>query len=769
MSVRRASYLLLLLVMASSQTLAQEEYVERMQFADGLHSRGMHELAVAEYEGLLVDYPDGASNDAVRFRLAESLRQTGKSSAAAKVYEKIIVAHRQSVFRLRAAYRRARIYMEAENHEAATEHFRAILSANVSEDLGAACRFYLGESLIAMDRATEAEAAYARLITDYVGSMFAGLAQLRIADIRRDLWRNNKPGQADAALDAYRKALKANASDRVSAESLFQMAEIYFAQEDYDRASEHYHRLMREFPSDERSLEARMQAAWAACNAGLYADAVTLAETALSGGETDARPEWLYLKANGERQLLQNDAAAATYTRLIELYPNSRFAGAARYELALAYYKAGDYDDAIREAVQIRADETIRADLFWLLAESYAALNRSREAIQYYRKIVSDDPESALARDAAYRLGHHLQKSGEFREAARFYNRVVTQFPQHEETPKALFAGATCLAASNEHEGAIRDWGRLVKEWETSALVEESLYHKGISEVRISRADDALTSFGELVRRFPESRLAGDANYWRGMLLKEAGKLSDAAKALTQAKADSSREELSRDATFNLGLVLQKQGKHREAAALFESLLASPIKGKFPPALLEWLSVQHYEQNEFDKAAEAARQLAAGAEEKLWEQAAWCLLGRALLAQKNTAGAEEAFGKALAVTATTDYRAEAALRLGEIAATHEDYEKAESLLREAARLAPAGSDGAIRVRAFFALGSVAEKAGNLEDASRHYMSVAILYDDNELVPQALRMASAIFKRRGMSDESDQALAELKERYPNQAE
>lgn len=761
-----------LLLPGSVNATDNAEYEERMQFANGLHSRKLHELAVAEFAGIIKAHPNGAKNDAAKFRMAESLRLLGRNDEAAVLYQQVIAEFRESEFRLRSAYRRARLYMGSGKYEAAKEHLKAVINAKPENDILAASSYYLGESYLNLDLPEKAETTFVFLIENCADSMFREFAFLKLGDIYRDRWhvavekkRKDADKIADAALKAYADAAACKETGRITAEALFQSAEICFARDNYDKSSALYQQLIREFPDDQRSHEASLQAAWAAYNAGFFAEALSLAGDGIKFADSDSKAEWLYLKANCERQLFMNDKAVETYALLIDSYPQSRFASSSRYERALAYYRDEDYESAITEAKLIRLVPEIKIDVYWFLAESFSALKRSPEAIQYYRKIVKDAPGTDLAREATYRLAHHLQRRGDFVEASRFYNAVVSGFPEHELVPRALFASGACLASANKHNEAVRDWGRLIKEWKKNTLVEESLYQKGISEIRLERTDDALASLKELMSRFPESRFVGDAHYWRGMLLKETEQFEDAEKELREAEKIITREELRRDASFNLGLVMQKNGKTEKAAELFQRLLDSPLKGKFPPALLEWLTKQHYEQKRFKKAAEAAELLAESAEENVWQQAAFCLMGRALFADNNIKGAEDAFRRSFAVNASTFYGAEALLRLGEILMKRDDIEEAMVYFKKAAKEASADDTNGIRVRAFFALGQCAEKNDDLQEASRYYMSVAILFDDDKLVPQALSRASDVFKKAGKIEKSEMALEELKKRYP----
>ena len=87
----------------------------------------------------------------------------------------------------------------------------------------------------------------------------------------------------------------------------------------------------------------------------------------------------------------------------------------------------------------------------------------------------------------------------------------------------------------------------------------------------------------------------------------------------------------------------------------------------------------------------------------------------------------------------------------------------------AAAAAAAGEDALdLRVRAYFGLGEAAEAAGETEKAARHFMSVAVLFDDPEWTPHALFRAGRLFAQAGKKAEQAGAWKELKERYPDSA-
>lgn len=760
-------------MLAAGSVARADAYADRLLFADGLYVRGMHDLALREYTALLKAFPDGASNDAAMFRLAECLRLKGDDATAGRFYSHVVANFRASPFRLRAAYRRARLYADGGDHESAIAHFQVILSETPPPDLAAAARFHLGESLQANGDTDAADAAFALIPEKHPDSEFQVYALMKRAEIRRDRWAALYLGGdaaataiGDQALEFFDQALKRGGPDRLVAEALFQTAEIHFRRKAYGRSADFYRQLLTRFPNDMRSAQAWLQAAWSAVNIGLYADALEAVDKALEApSRADTHDEWLYIKANCERQLLQHDKAVATYRELLTLFPQSRFVDAVHYELAVAHYKAGEYARAVAEAERVRLTPALRADVCWLLAESYAALDQSAQATQYYRIVVRETPGSERARDAMYRLAHQLQKQASYREASRFYLELVTAYPQDALAPQSLFASAFCLAQDGAYEAAVRDWRRLAQEYPDHELNEDAIYQKAMGEVRLGRRSDAATTLTELRRRFPKGRFVADAWYWEGMLLYEQEKFAEADQALREARRAATRDDLRREATFQLGLVLQKRGQSEESAALLQELVTSPLSGKFPPALLEWLAAYHGAQQQYDRMVQVA-ELLAQSPEPARQQAGAVLAGRAHLASGRGEAAEAAFRRALETGALTPYAGEAALQLGDLALARKAAAEAARFFQQASDTAAGDAALAIRARAFMGLGRVADLAGNNADASKRFLSVAILYDDPELVPESLYLAAQAFDRLGRGEDREKVVRELAERYPD---
>lgn len=759
----RAALLTLCLVLALLPRVRALDAGEQSLFADGLFSRGMYEMAAREYRTLIERDPKADGLDVVYYRLGECHRHLQQYTEAERAYDRVFTDYPAGKYRQRAGLRRAEILMDTGGYKDAVALLDTLLQTKPEPDIAASAFYFLGHSLQKLGSEKQAKLAFERVIKDYADSGVYSYGCLALGGLYAQ-----EEATLDQAIGLYRSAAERPATKRVAAEAWYQLGSLYLRQKHYDKSAAAFERLFTEHPADRRAAEGALQGAWAHYNAGLYAKVLEMARKALAGPaaqEAAKQAEWLYLKANAERQLLKAADAVASYAVLLGKYPDSGFAAAARYEKALTHHKAGEHEAVVRSLAGFTPPAEVEADVYWLLAESYAALDRGDEAIQYYRFITDRFPKHELACDANYQLAHLLKSRGAFRQAARRYAVVVKSFPDHELAPRALFASAFCLAKAGDHEQAARDWAALITRYASDPLREQALYHKALSEVRLKRDAQVQATFGVLLRDFPKSKYRADAHYWLGLVAKEAGRWETASSELRAALDVGLGDALALEAKLQLASVLHKRSEWGPAADLLQELLATPIRAKIVPSFLDWLATYRFEHRQFAEAESAAQLLVQAHKEPVWQQTGWMRIGEARAGAGDNAGARVAFAKALEPSLKSRAATVVALRLAEVSLADGAHDAAEAAFSKASELAGELDLLDLRMRAYEGLGLTAEARGDHEGAGRHFMSVAVLFDEPAIVPRCLAAAAAAYGALGRESDRAEALKELRERYP----
>ncbi len=93
-----------------------------------------------------------------------TLSNKGDVSNAYAAYDEVVQSYRETIFAQKAKFELGLIELAAKRYDNATQYFQG-LASNRTDDLGAKAQFYLGETLFAQDKITDAISAYVRVRT----------------------------------------------------------------------------------------------------------------------------------------------------------------------------------------------------------------------------------------------------------------------------------------------------------------------------------------------------------------------------------------------------------------------------------------------------------------------------------------------------------------------------------------------------------------------------------------------------------------------------
>ena len=734
---------------------------EQMRFADGIYLRGFYETAVAEYLALLRDYPDSEHVPAALYRTGECYRQMGNQAGAERFYKQLVVQHPQSEQAPRAELRRAELALAEDRPADAAAILNDLLMGSPTKETAAAASYYLGYSRLKAGDDKGASAAYERMLTEHGDSPYASFAALDLAALHAGEKGN------DAQMSAwFEKAVAAAATPAAKAEALFRWGDWAYRQERYQQAADTLQSLLVEWPNERRARDALLAAAWSLYYLDRAAEALTLAEKLeASASDAETAASGVYLRANCLRKMNRDGEALEEYERVARDYPGSRFANRAAYETMVTRFKRGEYEKTL-VAAPAQPESANEADVLWMRAESERALGRLDAARGRYESLVQQFPKSPQAAPSLLRLGEMAREAGRLEEAAGLFRRVAEEYPKNEAVNEALKASALARMRSGDAKGALADWDTLLARKPDAPAAAEARLQKALVLIELKKEKDAMESLDEIVKDPSGGAPVALAHYWRGVLLAEKSQWPEAESALRASLAATPDAQTSALARLRLAVVLQRQDRMDEAADQIVPLLDQPQLVAENPALVEWAVRRHFDQGQYDRSLQAATALAKHATEPAWRQIGWHWAGSSQAQLGDDQDALACYERAVAEKAQTREGAESQLLLAGLELKEGRFAKAEERYAAAA-LSASGDDSAdLRARAYFGLGETAEAAGQVERAARHFMSVAVLFDDPEWTPHALFRAGKLFGQAGKKAEQESAWKELRERYPD---
>ena len=746
---------------------------DRRAFADALFSRGLYRQAAVEYARFLDEFPKSADYALACFRLGESHRSAGDKVEALKAYKRAIDAP-DSPWRGKAMFKRAALFAEMGQNEAAEELFAKLLAAGPEPEVRELALYYDAAALEGLGRNADAVARLETLVKDFPKGSMTSYGRLSLARLRTLQGPTFDPAKARGLLADLAKD---PATPRLGAEALFLLGSAERAAGNEGAAADAFRALFDRYPQDERVADARIPAAWAFSRAGRAQDAIATVDAALAASPVPApaaAAELRYVRAQALFDLARLEEAGAAF---LEIAGNpaaaaSGFAARARYQAALCAFKRGQWTAAREAARPLLSDKAMREEALWLLAQASSEEGGKAldEAIESYRRIAAEFPESSYAPGALFRLAHALRGRGDSAAAIAAFETLAEKYPKSDLAPRARFSAAHALGGAGQDDRAVVAWRTYLRDFPSHEGAEEGLWQLGVLLLRLDRRTEALADFDELLRRFPKGARRADALLWRGELLREADDPAPAERALRDALAANPREEVARDARFALATVLQKSGRESEAAELLQGLLDGPAAAsRFTPGQFAWLAERQIEGGKFAQAATTARRMAELAPDDSWRQTAWTLAGRAERAAGRAREAEEAFRRACELNVLTASAPEATLRLAELLLARGAAEEADKWFRLAVERCAAPELQAQRIWAYVGLGRAALARGEKDDAARYLSTVCLLYRDPEILPPVIEETARLLDELGRADEAAAMRDLLAKDYPDRKE
>jgi TolA-binding protein len=269
-------------------------------------------------------------------------------------------------------------------------------------------------------------------------------------------------------------------------------------------------------------------------------------------------------------------------------------------------------------------------------------------------------------------------------------------------------------------------------------------------------------TFRTLLREYPKSDSAGQAHYYLGTAAYEAKDFPNARTEFETAAKVSPKEHGPRAALRVILCDYQLQDSTRLAADL-DTYRRAKYSPEPPAQVLRWLGERQLESKNY---LEAETNLALAAASPADDAPDTFLkLARCRLLLKRPEPALDAVGNFLKKTGSTDpgARANGLLVQGEALLALKRFDDAQKSADEALLLQP---EGPLNARGRLLGGDVAFGRGQFEAAAKAYSGLAILTDDPDVTPQALRRAAEAYEKAGKPAQAAEALRELRARFPN---
>ena len=292
----------------------------------------------------------------------------------------------------------------------------------------------------------------------------------------------------------------------------------------------------------------------------------------ISVPDEDIAYAWLRKAAALAKSDRAADATDA-YETLLDQYPDSDFAKAARLDAGRSAYRAGLKLQArghFEAIVQSGGDQVVTEAAYWLtrLAIDDDDSTDAEAVARKYLPTAAGPFASRLHFALAQAVVTDEDRIG---ESVDIYLEAARTDPDASLAPRAIYNAAFSAYQSDQPERAIKITGRFVESYPEDDLLPEILLIRGESLASAGRGDEALAAFDKLLDVAPE-----DAESRDGWILRSASiagrfgnhqKVIDILTPALDQLGDADRAA----ARFTLGTAMLDLGRTQDAAEMLES------------------------------------------------------------------------------------------------------------------------------------------------------------------------------------------------------
>ncbi|HWB13866.1 MAG TPA: tetratricopeptide repeat protein [Pirellulales bacterium] len=798
---------------------SRNAWADKSQFrlAASFYAGGDYEQALACFQDLLEVPRFAGSGLRVKAALAagQSLYQLNRLEPAGKRFESLLAE--------KSVAAEARYWLglvQAARHEWLKAADTLLLAAEESGEgkLAASALFQAGDALLHAGKAKAAEDQFQRVLRVWPDGEFAqksavGLVQAALLSGDHE----SVDRLAERFAEEYPESSMRDQVDRLVGRSLLE-------QKNFEGASSVFERLTATETADASPQKDADRCLLAAAYTGLgrYDDALQAVDPVSigkdpsdSGDAADAAKRQLWIDVHRQRA-----AALIGLNRFADALPLlERLSSAGRdaaksdpsaaiwtpAEMAVCLAKTGQLDRAkslyadqlsqsqdtdvlpsailsLAESALDQLDATWASELFgrlaagkspfkaralWGLARSELKLGETSQAVEALDRLLTDHADDPLASQAALARGQLLEQLKDDEAALRSYRQVIDKYPTSSALAPALLAAARAEHRLKQPQKAAALYEQLDRQFPAAPEHDAVLYEWAWTLRDLDEPDKASEIFERLHTLMPKSRFWADAVYRLAERTYETKDYPRAAQLTSELIGGDPGEEVLPHALYLEAQIAAAQNEWPRTTAPLERLLAEFPESPIVPLARYLLAEAAYREADFDRAAEAFRELAESTQGRSDKWLGMIPLRRAQILARNK---EWHDALEMASQIETDFpdfeqQYEVDYVIGRCHASLGNFDDARAAYRRVVK-SEAGEKSETAAKAQWMIGETFFHQKNYESALREYLRVEILYAYPTWQAAALFEAAKCHENLGEPKQAAELYDKLMKSYPD---
>ncbi|RMG00609.1 MAG: outer membrane protein assembly factor BamD [Planctomycetota bacterium] len=501
--------------------------------------------------------------------------------------------------------------------------------------------------------------------------LLIGAAQLELGNL------------ADAA-----KALEASLSIQPKGphadRALLLAAAVYKRQNDAAKAAQTVRRLLADFPQSPLEDQALLRLAEYAYAAGDTA-AAEAAYRQLIGDLPDSplRPQAAYQLACLLLNAEKIDEAETLLAEFLKQYGNTPLADKARLVRGIVRQKRKDYPGAIddlQKALSGKLTPQEQASARYALALALIGQKDYAQAISALTALLENPGDEANTDEVLYQLAWAYKLAGQDKQAVETFRRLAADHPQSTHAAEARYHLGEALYAQGEYAKAAVEYYTAMKQAKDADLGEKATHRLGWAYFKAEQFDKAQQTFAYQRATYPKGPLATDGAFMEAESLFKLDKFAEAS-AIYRTLPQLADEDFEILRLLHAGQAAGRTGDWQTAVSLL-----SECEKRFPqapeiPEVLYELGFAYQNLGQTDKAESFYARVIQAADDETGARAQF-MIGELQFARKDYAEAVKSFFKVAYGYVAPQWQADATFEAARCFELLKKPEQAAKLYRE---------------------------------------------------------------------------------------
>jgi len=753
------------LPMVSTHAYAQGSVkeIDQLDFAQGLLSRGMYDMAISQYQKFISDYPHSPSLQEAYLSLGEGYFLSQDFNKAVDAFNQFKKLYPNSDQLPVSLLRLGQIDVQQKKYDEALKELTSIDAQKVLKGpMLQSFDFYIGQAYEGHADMTSAldyfqKASQVDGATAYTAYAFEEIGKIQ-----------TKGGHYSEALDAYAKALPPAGDNSLKAELAYKSAETQFLSGKYADAIKGFGQVIDQYPSLGFTKDALANILLAYFNLGQYDQLLAeYQKHAKDLKDDDAYYAIHYAAAQGYIELKQYDQANALLDRALA------FPALKSQERAKIFIKKADilirdkkYKDALALLEAYSAQNIDNADEnFFLKAQAYYGIGDYDHAFNSYENVYLNFPNSRFAKAALLGEAHTRQETGRYKESEVLFQKYYETQDDASLKSESLYDAVMMALKAEDASGVMARAQDYLKAFPNGEKYGEVLLILADGYGKSNQLGQAVKLLQGYLAN-PASVQKPNAVYFLlGFDQQSLGNSDQALAAYTQVNNQKEKGDYYSAALKNMAIIYLSQKKDDQAGIYFDRLISHADQNDLQVKTYVWVCNEYLKVQKFDDVLRVATQA-----EKKFPPPSLIEIeyfkAEALRSLGKCDEALKAYAVVIASTTKDAFSGSAHIGNGLCLAKANKFDEAKAEFQKP--LDENTNDATVTMHARFEMAGVNESKGDLEDALKFYLLVATIYDDNYYCSQSLLRAGKIAERLTHKADALKMYSEILEKYKNSA-